>query len=445
MITSRAFVLLSLTMGGAVVGASSCSLDTNGSIDPETVSEFGSSSSSASSGSSSATGSSGSATGGAGGNGGTTSASGGMGGTGGIGGMGGIAGTGGTGGTPCPGTQMLCGGMCVDTSTNNAHCGKCDNACAKVMPCQGGICLVCAPGTMQACYSGPPNTENVGACKGGRQTCAADGMSWGTCMGEVLPATETCGNAVDEDCNGIVAGGSTCLVNTDLVVRYFLDEAASGQGVQAVDSAPNPLNLPIVFNSNQPNYSSVMTGRGLEWTTADSNGVAKVSANGTKIQNLLNGKKKATLELVTRMDASAGFNRLFGLTSGMSTVFTLVAVTGPGYALWLNGGEVGRWNVNFGNTGRSVLHVVFDTTDANMANRARFYVNGALQTSVTGNVPSMDATLTINGNDWFCIGNRDTEQRSIDGVVYYAAMYANALSAADIATNYAILNAGDDK
>lgn len=67
----------------------------------------------------------------------------------------------------------------------------------------GGI--TCVPGTGKACYSGAPGTENIGPCKGGATLCQADGMSYGPCLGEVVPLIEECGTtAVDDDCNGLV-------------------------------------------------------------------------------------------------------------------------------------------------------------------------------------------------------------------------------------------------
>ena len=53
----------------------------------------------------------------------------------------------------------------------------------------------------QDCYSGPSQTEGVGTCKKGEQTCTAG--KWGLCSGEVIPQSEVC-NGKDDDCNGII-------------------------------------------------------------------------------------------------------------------------------------------------------------------------------------------------------------------------------------------------
>ncbi|MDI1430436.1 hypothetical protein [Polyangium sorediatum] len=62
----------------------------------------------------------------------------------------------------------------------------------------------CTPGEARSCYSGPAGTEGVGHCIGSTQQCGDNGMEWGLCDGEVVPAKlgEDCVNAGDEDCNG---------------------------------------------------------------------------------------------------------------------------------------------------------------------------------------------------------------------------------------------------
>ncbi len=67
----------------------------------------------------------------------------------------------------------------------------------------GGVVDTCHPGNTGACYDGINGTEGVGPCTGGTHTCDATGH-WGRCDGEVLPANETCGNSVDDNCNGEV-------------------------------------------------------------------------------------------------------------------------------------------------------------------------------------------------------------------------------------------------
>lgn len=67
---------------------------------------------------------------------------------------------------------------------------------------QGGSEPSCEPGVMKTCYEGPEGTGDVGACAPGLTTCAADGSGYGPCEGQILPSPETCGDDVDENCDG---------------------------------------------------------------------------------------------------------------------------------------------------------------------------------------------------------------------------------------------------
>ncbi|MCE5194674.1 MAG: hypothetical protein LLF28_04340 [Nitrospiraceae bacterium] len=67
---------------------------------------------------------------------------------------------------------------------------------------------VCTDGQTQSCYSGASETKGVGLCQAGTQTCS--GGQWGTCVGEVLPTEEICGDNLDNNCNGQVDEGCGC-------------------------------------------------------------------------------------------------------------------------------------------------------------------------------------------------------------------------------------------
>ena len=71
--------------------------------------------------------------------------------------------------------------------------------------CVGDTCSMgkCNAGATRSCYTGTAQTQSVGACHDGMQTCATDG-TWGACDGEQLPIAENCSDGIDNNCNGAV-------------------------------------------------------------------------------------------------------------------------------------------------------------------------------------------------------------------------------------------------
>ncbi len=71
--------------------------------------------------------------------------------------------------------------------------------------CVGEACNsgTCKQGEVRDCYTGQMDTMGVGPCVGGEQTCNASGQ-WGNCEGQVIPVAESCGDSVDNNCDGAV-------------------------------------------------------------------------------------------------------------------------------------------------------------------------------------------------------------------------------------------------
>jgi hypothetical protein len=59
----------------------------------------------------------------------------------------------------------------------------------------------CSAGATEACYDGPDSTASVGRCAAGTTSCNAGYFT--SCVGQQLPAEETC-NGEDDDCDGVV-------------------------------------------------------------------------------------------------------------------------------------------------------------------------------------------------------------------------------------------------
>jgi len=70
----------------------------------------------------------------------------------------------------------------------------------------GAPATACPPEEVRACYEGPFGTADIGRCRSGQQTCAADGSGWSACEGEQGPAeAEDCQTPEDDDCDGSTA------------------------------------------------------------------------------------------------------------------------------------------------------------------------------------------------------------------------------------------------
>lgn len=93
-------------------------------------------------------------------------------------------------------------------------------------------CL-CEPDAVELCYSGAPDTADIGACRSGTRICGPDGSGWSDCEGEVLPTGENCLTDADENCDG---AAPTC---SDLWSLGFGDERTQVMRSVAVDSKLN--------------------------------------------------------------------------------------------------------------------------------------------------------------------------------------------------------------
>ncbi|MBL8620114.1 MAG: hypothetical protein JNK64_02395 [Myxococcales bacterium] len=90
-------------------------------------------------------------------------------------------------------------GTCTGTGPATETCNNRDDDCDGVID-----------GLVRDCSAIPGGNPMMGICHPGMQTCSTG--SWGTCVGEVGPATESC-DTIDNNCNGMVdegTGGADC-------------------------------------------------------------------------------------------------------------------------------------------------------------------------------------------------------------------------------------------
>ncbi len=116
----------------------------------------------------------------------------------------------------------------------------------------------CNDGETQECYSGDSETAGVGSCVKGVQTCSNN--QWGDCEGEITPETETCGNDIDEDCNGSDKLCDTALVDSTTSVEDGSSSGSKASGGQKFSGAACSLSQADAFPQQKMNMFFSLMG-----------------------------------------------------------------------------------------------------------------------------------------------------------------------------------------
>ena len=95
----------------------------------------------------------------------------------------------------------------------------------------------CNDGAQQPCYNGSADTQGVGVCHEGTQSCV-DG-SWGPCVDEVTPSAEAC-DGLDNNCDGAVDEGLGTLSCGVGQCTNTMPACVSGQPWTCIPGAPSP-------------------------------------------------------------------------------------------------------------------------------------------------------------------------------------------------------------
>jgi len=232
------------------------------------------------------------------------------------------------------------GGGCVPTpevcgdSVDNDCDGDVDETC------------VCTPGSQTNCYSGPANTNGVGACHGGAQVCAADGSGYGPCTGEVLPAADACGDGVDNNCDGQT--DETCVCAPGSMVPCYTGPAftngigachggtmvcdADGSGYGACGGQVTP--APEVCADGVDNDCDGLTDEGCignrAWDDADRDGIQDAGETGMAgVTFLLRSASTGALIAVATSDASG----TYWFAEVFASTYYIEVVTPPDFTL----------------------------------------------------------------------------------------------------------------
>jgi hypothetical protein len=235
----------------------------------------------------------------------------------------------------------------------------------------------------------------------------------------------------------------TCLASAELVARYFLDEASSGQDPPTVfDCGPASLHLGVQYTP-ELTFAETSRKRGLHWWSVEGSGRAEAPVSAGAMA-MLTAANAVTVEVVLDISASSSSNsRLISIATGTSPgTLALTSNSEDNFTLYFNDLPSGAWTVQLG--GRQVVHAVVDTRESNAAMRSVLYVGGvAIPPTQSGGLLQF-SQLLLADSDVFVLGNRPGGQRSFSGTLFYAALYATALGEDSITQNASLLATLDD-
>lgn len=239
------------------------------------------------------------------------------------------------------------------------------------------------------------------------------------------------------------------MVDRGLLLRYFIDEAASGtMPTELVDSAPNPLPLPIDYGATANLAFVELDGhRALRWATAGGDGAPRLLINNTKIEDL-DGREEATYEVVVDLSAlgPVPFSRILNVgVSGSLGDGSLLSDSADALSIaYEDGSQRTTWPVDLF-SGRLVIHTVFDSNLADGSDRLKLYVDGELVSGPSGSVPLPGGSIDLDPDGELLIGNNPLVRRCFRGAIHYVGVYTVALTEAEVATNAGRLAISDDR
>lgn len=268
------------------------------------------------------------------------------------------------------------------------------------------------------------------------------------------------------DAHGAVDGTTDAtagpLISRGALVRYFLDEAASGQATPlALDAIAPALDVTMRYDTaTDPQWSETATGRGLAFSSVELNGGACSAIVGTKVLSTLATSVTGTIEVVVDLTVGSGEgSRLLHIGADQRWGFSMgySSELGEPPLIWFGGmfastpalDNIFRfWPVDLATRGRTVLTIVYDASAANDSDRVRLYIDGvflAFDANRSQGRLVSDDTIAVTADQYICIGNRFIGDRTPAGNIWYAAMYSSALTSTEVQANAARLLRWDDR
>lgn len=241
--------------------------------------------------------------------------------------------------------------------------------------------------------------------------------------------------------------------------QCLFNEAASGTAPASIvdTSAGTAVNLTPSYGTGAA-WTSIAAGRGLGTGTHAGSGegvnatlLVSSALNGTKIATALNGATAYTIELVINVPAGAatggGTIMVIAPTdladSGLGDIYK--AASAHTWEFYFPGGVSPGWTNAAPTAGTTtVVHSVVDTTQATQANRFRLYYGGSAQTPTLGAGVAQNTTATVDATRYIALCDARDRGWCTTATIYYAAIYASALTAGECAANATALAAAND-
>lgn len=235
------------------------------------------------------------------------------------------------------------------------------------------------------------------------------------------------------------------------LVLYKMDQASSGRTPTNVNdtAAGTAVNLPIGYGTATA-WTAIGAGDGMSF---DGTGQAvSGSLSGTKVATALAGATAISIEAVVNTSSAANFAEIFGFQSNAFDDICDISIGGASAQIIVNGPS--GTHVAFDcPLGLHHLLAVIDTTQATAANRILLYVDGSLasvnSSPTTPTYPTqnsaIDAGFTNYANNRIVIGClTSAAAQSFVGPIYFAALYAAALTSGDASSHSTALLANND-